>query len=145
VFFVISALVIAAAALDPIAAALATLHLRMSIAAALLAGAAAVAIWRMRRQVPGWIVISVLIVSSGAGALSALAAAQLVHRHGIEREREEPRMPVAGVEGSCGTDSRHERKGAGACAPAPGSSSAHQKRNSAPSDRNHTSSRPSMS
>ncbi len=138
VFFVMSALVIAAAQLDPIAAALASLHLRMSVAAAGLAAAGAVVVWRVRRQAPGWIVLAVLLVSSGAATLSALAASQLVHRHGIERQREEPRMPVARL---------NER--AGAFAPAPVSSSASgavdQKRNSAPSDRNHTSSRPSMS
>lgn len=95
VFLVVSVVAIAAARLDPIAAALAALHLRMSVAAAVLAAAAAVVIWRTRGRVPGWIVLAVLLVSSGAGTLSALAAAQLVHRHGIEREREQPRMPVA--------------------------------------------------
>lgn len=93
------AFVISQARLDPVAAATAALHLRTAIVASVLALGAAIAIRQAAARAPGWVAVAVLAVSCGAMGVSALAGAQLIHRHGlgIERPREEPRMPVAMV------------------------------------------------
>ena len=75
------------------------LHRRWAVVACWLVVFAAVGAWRVRQRAPGWIVLTLLLAGSVAATLSALYGAQLVYRHGIgiERRREEPRMPVAQV------------------------------------------------
>jgi uncharacterized membrane protein len=75
----------------------AILHRRTGAIAWWLSLFAAIGVWRTRQRMPGWIVLTTLIVASCSITMSALYGSQLVYRHGlgIERPREEPRMPVA--------------------------------------------------
>ncbi len=87
------------ARVDPAALETAILHRRSGAVAWWLSLFAAIGVWRTRQRMPGWIVLTTLIAACGAITVSALYGSQLVYRHGIgiERPREEPRMPVAGM------------------------------------------------
>ena len=82
---------------DAMAYATAALHRRTALVGCVLSVAAAIVVCRTRQRAPGWIVLAILLIASCSITLSALSGAQLVYRHGwgIERPREEPRMPVA--------------------------------------------------
>ena len=113
----------------------AILHRRTGALAWWLSLFAAIGVWRTRERTPGWIVLATLLVASCSITVSALYGAQLVYRHGlgIERPREEPRMPVAEMwKPTLAPAGRDVGVGG-------------QKRNRALSERNQTSSMPSMS
>lgn len=83
----------------PGASALATVVLHRSTGAIAwgLSLFAAIGVWRTRHRAPGWIVLTTLVIASGAITVSAFYGTQLTYRYGlgIERPKELPRMPVA--------------------------------------------------
>jgi len=85
------------ARVDANALATAVLHRRTGAIAWWLSLFCAIGVWRTRHRAPGWIVLTALVVASVSITFSAMYGAQLVYRHGlgIQRPREEPRMPVA--------------------------------------------------